>query len=76
MKKSNYGFSTSETNYDTARRTHGTDYVIGQRMEDYETAICDNKRILEYLASDFGIKDGEQVDSRKREIERLNLFLV
>ena len=49
---------------------------VHEIMEDYETAIGDNKRIIEYLASDFGIKDGEQVDSRKREIERLNLFLV
>lgn len=49
---------------------------VHETMQDYEKAIYDNKRIIEYLASDFGISDGEQVDSRKREIERLKSFLL
>jgi len=47
-----------------------------ETMEDYEAAISDNQRIIEYLASDFGIVDGEQVDSRKREMEHLKSFLI
>ena len=42
-----------------------------EMMGDYKAAIYDNERIIEYLATDFCVKDGEQVDSRKREIERL-----
>ena len=48
---------------------------VHEAMGDYETAIYDNERIIEYLASDFEIRDGEQVDSRKREIERLTSLL-
>ena len=49
---------------------------VHETMGDYERAIYDNKRIIEYLSSDFGISDGEQVDSRKREIERLYLLSI
>ena len=42
-----------------------------EMMGDYKAAICDNERIIKYLSSDFGIEDGELVDSRMREIERL-----
>ena len=49
---------------------------VHETMGDYERAIYDNKRIIEYLSSDFGISDGEQVDSRKREIERLYSLLI
>lgn len=48
---------------------------VHETVGDYEAAIGDNERIIEYLASDFGVTDGEQIDSRKREIERLSLFL-
>ena len=48
---------------------------VYEAMGDYETAISDNERIIEYLAADFEILDGEQVDSRKREIERLKALL-
>lgn len=55
---------------------HITDglYSLAQMHEvmgDYKAAIYDNERIIEFLASDFNIEDGELVDSRKREIERL-----
>lgn len=44
---------------------------VHEMMGDYQAAMKDNERIIEYLASDFSILDGELVDSRKREIERL-----
>ena len=44
---------------------------VHEMIGDYEAAIRDNERIIIYLASDFAILDGEQVESRKREIERL-----
>ena len=49
---------------------------VHEAMGNYEAAIYDNQRILEYLAADFEITDGEQVDSRKREMERLKAFLM
>jgi len=48
---------------------------IHEMLGDYKAAIRDNERIIEYLASDFGTTDGEQVDSVKREIERLKNYL-
>ena len=44
---------------------------VHEMIGDYEAAIRDNERIIRYLAEDFDIQDGEQVDSRMREIERL-----
>ena len=49
---------------------------VHETMGDYEAAISDNQRIIEYLAMDFEITDGEQVDSRKREMERLKASLM
>ena len=40
-------------------------------LGDYKAAIHANERIINYLASDFNVTDGEEIDSRKREIERL-----
>lgn len=59
---------------------HITDglYSLAQLHEvqgDYKAAIYDNERIIKYLASDFDVTDGEEVDSRKREIERLKNYL-
>lgn len=38
---------------------------------EYEKAIRDNERIIETLASDYGTADGEEVDARRRDVERL-----
>ena len=38
---------------------------------EYEKAIRDNERIIETLASDYGTTDGEEVDARRRDVERL-----
>ncbi|MBE7004018.1 MAG: helix-turn-helix domain-containing protein [Ruminococcaceae bacterium] len=38
---------------------------------EYEKAIRDNERIIKVLAEDFHTMDGEEVDGRRREIERL-----
>lgn len=59
---------------------HITDglYSLAQVYEslgDYNAAIRANERIIEYLASDFDIVDGETVDERKREITRLRKCL-
>ena len=59
---------------------HITDglYSLAQLHEflgDYQAAIYANERILAYLATDFKITDGELIDSRKREIERLKKYL-
>lgn len=59
---------------------HITDglYSLAQVHEilgDYKAAIYDNERIIHYLATDFNVTDGEEVDSRKREIERLKRLL-
>ena len=44
---------------------------VHEMIGDYNAAIYDNERIIKYLAEDFDVHDGEQVDSRVREIERL-----
>lgn len=48
---------------------------IHELLGDYPAAIKDNERIIEYLASDFDVTSGEEVDSRTREIERLKKYL-
>lgn len=48
---------------------------VHEMLGDYKAAIHDNERIIKYLASDFNVTDGEEVDSRKREIERLKKLL-
>lgn len=48
---------------------------VHEMLGDYKAAIRDNERIIEYLASDYDTTDGEQVDSIKREIERLKELL-
>ena len=40
-------------------------------LGDYDAAIKANERIIKYLASDFNVTSGEEVDSRRHEIERL-----
>ena len=48
---------------------------VHEMLGDYKAAIADNERIIKYLASDFNVTSGEEVDSRKRDIKRLkNLF--
>lgn len=47
---------------------------IHESLGDYQAAIKDNEQIINYLASDYNITDGEEVDSRRREIERLKNF--
>ena len=49
---------------------------VHETLGDYKAAIYDNERIIEYLATDFEIRDGEQVDSRKREIKRLKSLMI
>jgi len=44
---------------------------VHEMLGDYKAAIHANERIINYLASDFNVTDGEEIDSRKREIERL-----
>ena len=44
---------------------------IHEQLGDYESAIEDEKRIIECLREDYGTVDGEEVDERLREIERL-----
>jgi len=44
---------------------------VHEMLGDYKAAIYANERIIKYLASDFGVTDGEEVDSRRREIKRL-----
>jgi transcriptional regulator with XRE-family HTH domain len=49
-------------------------YSLAQLHElagEYDSAIRDNERIIEVLAKDYGTTDGEEVDARRREIERL-----
>lgn len=48
---------------------------VHEMLGDCKAAIYDNERIIKYLASDFGVTDGEEVDSRRREIERLKKLL-
>lgn len=48
---------------------------VHEMIGDYKAAISDNERIIKYLASDFDIHEGELVDARVREIERLKLIL-
>lgn len=48
---------------------------VHEMLGDYKAAIHDNERIIKYLASDFDVTDGEEVDSRRREIERLRNYL-
>lgn len=48
---------------------------VHEMLGDYKAAIYDNERIIKYLASDFCVADGEEVDSRRREIERLKKLL-
>lgn len=48
---------------------------VHEMIGDYKAAICDNEKIIKYLASDYDIIDGELVDSRKREMERLKKYL-
>lgn len=48
---------------------------VHEMLGDYKAAIKDNERIIKYLASDFNVTSGEEVDSRKREIERLRKLL-
>lgn len=59
---------------------HITDglYSLAQIHEmrgDYKAAIRANESILHYLATDFATTDGELVDVRRREIERLKKLL-
>ena len=49
---------------------------VHEMLGDYAAAIRHNERIIEYLAKDFDTTDGESVDARKREIERLKGYLV
>ncbi|MBQ9460047.1 MAG: helix-turn-helix domain-containing protein [Oscillospiraceae bacterium] len=42
---------------------------------EYEKAIRDNERIVEVLAKDFDTTNGEEVDARRREIERLRALM-
>ncbi len=49
---------------------------VHEMLGDYAAAIRDNERIIAYLAEDFQTTDGESVDSRKREIERLKGYFV
>ena len=49
---------------------------VHEMLGDYAAAIRDNERIIEYLAKDFDTTDGESVDARKREIERLKRYLA
>ncbi len=44
---------------------------IHERRMDYESAKRDYERIIQCLKDDYDVKDGEQVDKMKREIERL-----
>ena len=48
---------------------------VHEMLGDYKAAIHANERIINYLASDFNVTDGEEIDSRKREIKRLNKLL-
>ena len=48
---------------------------VHEMLGDYKAAIHDNERIIKYLASDFDVTDGEEVDSRRHEIERLKKLL-
>ncbi|MBR5126798.1 MAG: helix-turn-helix domain-containing protein [Roseburia sp.] len=48
---------------------------VHEKLGDYEAAINDNERIIKYLASDFNVTSGEEVDSRKREIDRLKKLI-
>lgn len=48
---------------------------VHEMLADYEAAIHDNERIIEYLASDFDTIDGESVDSCRREMERLKKYM-
>ena len=48
---------------------------VHEMLGDYKAAIKDNERIIRYLASDFNVTSGEEVDSRKREIERLEKLI-
>ncbi|MBQ8280428.1 MAG: helix-turn-helix domain-containing protein [Roseburia sp.] len=44
---------------------------VHEMLGDYQAAIRDNERIIEYLALDYNTTDGELVDARRREIQRL-----
>ena len=44
---------------------------VHEQLGDYEGAIEDSRRIIECLREDYGTVDGEEVDERLREIERL-----
>jgi len=48
---------------------------IHEMLGDYMAAIHANECIIKYLASDFNVTSGEEVDSRRREIERLEKYL-
>ena len=48
---------------------------VHEMLGNYKAAIKDNERIISYLASDFNVTSGEEVDSRKREIERLKKLI-
>ena len=69
-----------ETCIEMQSAPHITDglYSLAQVHEilgDYNAAIKANERIIKYLASDFNVTSGEEVDSRKREIERLKKLI-
>lgn len=44
---------------------------LHELMGEYDKAIRDNERIIEVLEKDYHTADGEEVDGRRREIERL-----
>ena len=48
---------------------------LHEKRGEYDLAIRDNERILACLKDDYEITEGEQADSRQREIERLRSFI-
>ncbi len=48
---------------------------LHEKRGEYEAAIRANERILECLKADYEITEGEQADSRRREIQRLSKLI-
>ena len=48
---------------------------LHEKRGEYEAAIRANERILECLNADYEITEGEQADSRRREIQRLSKLI-